>query len=153
MVDQAQMNEEDTVQYESAQGNRRGGLAHDIVALVELQTQLFLSNCKESVSRLVAAAFAAIAALALILGSIPLLLTAFAHLVAWLFGMSIGWGFMIAAAAGFGAAAGLAFWGWWSIRHAGRAFAGSGKEFSRNWTWFKDMLKATSTTKGNHDSQ
>jgi hypothetical protein len=128
-----------------------GGLAHDIVSLLELQTKLFVADCKESISRIVIAVGSLIAALLIFAGSIPLILSAFAQLLIVL-GMPIGWALLVSAILGIFLAIGMGALAWWSIRQAGRVFLRSGREFTRNLGWLKESLKPTDNSRDEEET-
>lgn len=120
--------------------SRLGGLTHDVIELIELQTKLFVADCKEAVARLLSTVALLAAALLVLIAALPLIFVAFAALLSHL-GLPAGWAFLVSAVAGIVIAGALAFVGWRLLRGAGRAFQRSGREFTRNLHWLKDSLK------------
>lgn len=128
--------------YESSETTQRAGsLAHDIISLLELQTKLFVADCKESVWRMAVAAGSFFAGLLVLFGAIPLILAAFAQFLVSVVGIPIGWSLLLSAILGILIAISLGALAWWSLRRAGRVFLRSGKEFTRNLGWLKESLK------------
>jgi uncharacterized integral membrane protein len=120
--------------------SRLGGLTHDVIELIELQTKLFVADCKEAVGRLLTTVTLLLLALMVLIAALPLIFVAFAAAL-MSFGLPAGWAFLISAVAGFLIAGGLAAVGWRRLRGAGRIFRRSKREFSRNLRWLKDALK------------
>jgi hypothetical protein len=143
MVDKTPMTANAPPHGQPTTSSRRGGLAYDILSLVELQWKLFSADCKEGLFRLALAGISLVASLLVLIASIPLFLAAFAQMLLVVAGMPLGWALLLTAVLGIVMAAGAAVTGFWLLRRAGRAFRRSGREFTRNLEWIKDALKSS----------
>jgi hypothetical protein len=118
-----------------------GELTHDIVSLAELQFELFRSDCREGLRRMLAPLALLLVAGAVAVGAVPIALIAMAELLAQAAGLSRATAFAIAALGGFAAAVGMGVAGWFSLRRVGGVLGRSREEVARNMTWIKQALK------------
>lgn len=118
-----------------------GELTHDIVSLAELQFELFRSDCRDGLKRLLVPVAMLLAAGAVAAGTVPVALMFMAELLTQAAGLSRAAAFSIAAIGGFIAAAAVGLVGWAYIRGAARVFERSREELARNMTWIKHALK------------
>ena len=146
MVSQTQMTGNGRPTDSGKASKHLGYVVHDVISLLELQTQLLVADCKESLLRLMIAGISLLVALFFLLGSIPILLAAFAAVLVQSTGMSSGLALLLSAVLGLLVGCGLGFWGLRSLRRIGQVFRRSGRELNRNLSWLKDALKASSAT-------
>ncbi len=130
-----------------------GDVVHDVLALTELQAELFRLDAREAVTRLVAPIVLLAAAGAIALGTIPVLvlllakvLVAAASLPQWL-------AMLIAVLVGFAVAAVVGFAGWHLLRAPFRAFQRSRDEFRRNLEWLKNTMDRQSMKAAEHPDE
>jgi hypothetical protein len=152
MVDKTQMSGNGRATDQTSATDRLGALTRDIIELLELQTKLFMDDCKEALWHLVLTAVSVLAAIFVFVGSIPLLFAALAHLLVTLLGMPLGWALLVAAVLEILISGGLAFLGWRLLRRAGGVFHRSGREFSRNLIWLKASLKSAPRSRNESES-
>lgn len=118
-----------------------GELAHDIASLAELQFELFRSDCRQGLKRLLIPVTLLLAAGIVAAGTVPIALTVIAELLAQAAGLSRAAAFSIAALGGFIVAAAIGLVGWFTIRGVARVFERSREELARSVTWIKHALK------------
>ena len=122
-----------------------GEFAHDVVTLAELQTELLKVDLEDCVKRMILPIVLFSLALVVVLGSIPIALTAFACLLVAA-GLSYGVAFLLTALLGVFCAVGLGFLGWKGVSSMSKSFDRSRSEFSRNLRWVKRMLTSKRRT-------
>jgi hypothetical protein len=132
------------VQVESAPNSvvkGMGGLTHDIVALAELQFELFKIDCREGLKRALGPLVVLVVAATVALGSVPILLMFVAELLVQAGGVSRAVAFAVATVVGFAVAAALGVGGWSALRKIAHIFERSSKEWTGNMAWLKHALK------------
>jgi len=118
-----------------------GELSADLIALVELQTELFQIDAREAAARAVVPTTLAVLAIAFVLGACPIALLGVAWALAAWTPLSPAAAALLVAACGL-LIAGLLGWG--AVRGYGRcaeAMKGSLAECRRNLGWIKSLLK------------
>lgn len=118
-----------------------GKLAHDIVSLTELQFELFRSDCREGLKRMLVPIAMLLVAGTVAVGTVPIALTLIAELLTQAGGLSRAAAVSIAALSGFIVAVAIGVAGWCSLRGVVRVLERSGEEFARNMIWIKHALK------------
>jgi hypothetical protein len=117
--------------------------AHDVVNLAELQSRLLLIDLKQSARQTAVPAGLAGAALAILLGSIPVLFMAIAYALV----EGAGWphwaGFLLAGVLGLILGGGLAAGAYALVRRSVTGLERSRKELADNLRWLKDTLSAS----------
>jgi hypothetical protein len=124
-----------------------GELTHDIVSLVELQFELFRSDCRNGLKGLLIPVTLLLFAAIVAAGTVPLSLIFIAELLVQAAGLSRATAFSIAGLGGVIAAVALGIIGWYHVRGVGYVFARSREELTRNITWIKHALKRPATVK------
>ena len=122
---------------------RRGmsGFAHDLATLAELQINLFTTDTKECVNKIILP-FAAIAVgLVLLLGCLPVLLLGLAELMVQAEWLSEGWAYLVTAIAAAVIAVIASYVGYIKVRTSLTTFQRSKEELIENLNWLKRMLK------------
>lgn len=120
-----------------------GELTHDIVALAELQWELFRSDYRAGMKGLLIPVALLLGAGIVALGTVPMVLLLLAEILVQIAGLSRVSALSIAAASGFLMAVALGVLGWSQIRGVGRVFQRSREEWVRNLNWIKLALKGT----------
>lgn len=123
-----------------------GQLMHDIVSLAGLQLELFRSDCRQGLKRILIPVAMLLVAGIVAAGTVPISLMLIAELLAQATGLSRAAAFSIAALSGIIAALAVGAVGWFSIRTVARGFERSHDELTRNITWIKGALKPPATT-------
>jgi hypothetical protein len=118
-----------------------GELTHDIVSLAELQFELFRSDCREGLKRMLIPVALLLVAGIVAAGTVPVALILVAEFLAQAAGLSRAAAFSIAALGGFIVTAAIGLAGWSRIRGVARVFERSRGELTRNMTWIKHALK------------
>ncbi|HEX5472859.1 MAG TPA: phage holin family protein [Lacipirellulaceae bacterium] len=121
-------------------------LAHDVIELAELQSQLMVLDVKNAVQKTRSSVVLAVTAFCIFLGSIPVGLFALAQLfVLWFdwpqwagFGLSWIVGLVISACIGVGA--------WFRFRSGPGTMERSREELTRNIAWIKSSLRSREPT-------
>ncbi|MHB8903466.1 MAG: phage holin family protein [Thermoguttaceae bacterium] len=121
-----------------------GRVIRRVIELAELQAELLKVDARDGLKALVVPVLMLAIALAMAMGSIPVLLLALAEMLQGL-GLSEGLSLLLAAVVGMAVAAGTAWFGWKAIRKAATAFERSKVELRNNVTWFRDALKHPSS--------
>jgi hypothetical protein len=122
-------------------GRNVAGLLHDVVELSELQGKLLVHDVRSMSGNVRTALVLALVGAALLLGSLPVALTALAELLvqqaAWSRPAAYG------AATAIGAVASVLLLGgaWWRIRRGLAELDRSREELASNVAWLKSMLK------------
>ena len=147
MVGETTMNRHNGSTPSSPNGVARGmgELTCDIVSLAELQFELFRSDCREGVKRMLFPAAMLLAAGTVAVGTAPIALLLVAELLEQAVGLSRTAAFSITALGGFTAALAVGVLGWFSMRGVVRAFERSSEELGRNVNWIKHALKRPAT--------
>jgi hypothetical protein len=118
-----------------------GEVTRDIVALAELQFELFRVDCREGLKRMLAPLALLLVAGIVAVGTVPIALILIAELLTQAAGLSRATAFSIAALTGLIAAVAMGVLGWSSIRRVVGTFERSREEAARNMTWIKHALK------------
>jgi uncharacterized membrane protein YqjE len=121
--------------------DRFGNLAKDVVALAELQTELFQVEVSEW-ARTCVAPIVVLAAVTVVisLASLPLLLLSLAYCLAEFGGLSMALSALIAGGVGLLVAAACLFAAWRVAKKQQGALTRFRIEFVRNMRWLKQML-------------
>ena len=124
-----------------------GEVAHDIVSLAELQTQLLMVDARECCRRSLVPGAMVFVAILLALGCFPVLLLSVAELYVWLGGGQLGQGLALLLATITGAlvAGCLGMVGYILLRRQFGLFYRSLDELQRNVRWIKRALRQTAT--------
>lgn len=118
-----------------------GELTHDIMSLAELQFELFRSDCRNGLKRLLIPVLLLLFAAIVAAGTVPVGLICIAEVLVQVAGLSRAAAFSIAGMAGVIAAVALGIVGWSHVRGVGYAFARSREELARNIAWIKHAWK------------
>lgn len=118
-----------------------GELTHDIVSLAELQFDLFKTDCRDGLKRMLIPVALLLVAGIVAAGTVPIALMLLAELLVQAAGLSRSAAFSIAALGGFVVAAAIGLVGWSYIHGVVRVFERSRGECTRNMTWIKHALK------------
>ena len=118
-----------------------GELTHDVVALAELQFDLFRVDCREGLGRILIPVALLLFAGIVAVGTVPIALILVAEFLTQAAGLSRAAAFSIAALSGFIAAVAIGVVGWSYLRGVVRVFERSREELTRNMTWIKRALK------------
>ena len=118
-----------------------GELTHDIVSLAEFQFELFRSDCREGLRRMLVPVALLLVAGTVAVGTVPIALMLIAELLEQAAGLSRAAAFSIAALGGFIVAVAMGVVGWSYMRGVVRVFERSHEELNRNMTWIKHALK------------
>jgi hypothetical protein len=118
-----------------------GELTHDVVSLVELQFELFRSDCRDGLKGLLLPIGLLLFAGLVTLGTVPLGLLLLAEILVQVAGLSRASALSIATFSGILTAAVLVIVGWFYLHRAERLFEHSREELTRNMTWIKRALK------------
>ncbi len=116
-------------------------LTHDIVSLAEFQFELFRSDCREGLKRMLVPIAMLLVAGTVAVGTVPIALTLIAELLAQAADISRAAAFSIAALIGFIVAVAIGVSGWYFMRGVVRVFERSREELARNMIWIKHALK------------
>jgi hypothetical protein len=123
-----------------------GKLTHDIVSLAELQFELFRSDCREGLKRmLIPVALLVIAGITAV-GTVPIALMLIAEVLTQAAGLSRAAAFSIAALSGLLVALTVGVVGWLNLRGVARVLERSHDELTRNMTWIKSALNLPAAT-------
>jgi hypothetical protein len=123
------------------------GLAHDVIELGELQSQLFVHDVKSTTQKTRTSLLLSVVGACVLLGSIPVLLFAVAELFVEQFDWSRSAGFALAALIGIGGSAGLLVAAWNRLSVGLHSMQRSRDELSRNIAWIKSSLRGQSSPK------
>jgi MFS family permease len=118
-----------------------GELTHDIVALAELQFELFRIDCREGLKRMLFPMAVLLVAGIVAAGTVPIALIFVAEFLAQAAGLSRATAFSIAAMSGFIVASAIGIVGWFYLRGVVRVFERSREELAHTMTWIKHALK------------
>jgi hypothetical protein len=118
------------------------GLTHDVIELAELQAKLVALDLKKSSQRTRTVLVLAILGICFVLGTIPVALTALAHLLAEQLGWAQSAAFGVAALAGIVLAAIVLGTAWAMIKSGLISLERSREELARNLDWLKSTLKS-----------
>lgn len=116
-------------------------LAHNVIELTELQTQLLMLDIKKSSQRTRTCLVWCAVGICLLLGSIPVALFALAELLAEQLEWSHAAAFAVAALVGLALAAVAAGAAWSYVKKGVVSAERSREEFSRNIAWLKSTLR------------
>ena len=117
-------------------------LAHDVIELSELQSQLLMLDLKKSSQRMRTCLILGITGICLLLGTIPVVLLALAQLLAEQLGWSQAAGLAVAALVGLGLAAIVVGAAWAIFRSGLISLERSRNELNRNIAWIKSTLRS-----------
>lgn len=115
-------------------------LTHDTMSLAELQFELFRTECREGIKRMLISMGLLVVAGIVAVGTVPIALMLVAEFLAQVAGLSRAAAFSIAAMSGFIVASALGVAGWSYLRGVARVFERSREELTRNMTWIKHAL-------------
>ena len=118
------------------------GLAHDVLELGELQTQLFVHDVKCTTQKTKTSLLLAVVCACVFLGSVPVLLFALGELITEQTGWPRSAGLAIAAFVGIAVSAGLLLASWNRLSAGLSSLQRSRDEFSRNIAWIKSSLRS-----------
>jgi hypothetical protein len=118
------------------------GLAHDVIELGELQTQLFVHDVKGTVQKTRTSVLLGVVGTCVLLGSVPVVLIALAELLVEQFGWTRSAGFAVAAMVGIAASAGILAAAWNRLSTGLNSMQRSRDELSRNIAWIKSSLRS-----------
>ncbi|MCA9144494.1 MAG: phage holin family protein [Planctomycetaceae bacterium] len=118
-----------------------GGFVYDLLTLSELQAELLKTDTHDCLKRLIAPVVALLSALVLLLGCVPIALTALALGLVEA-GLSYWLGFLLSAAIGLAGGSAIGFTGWKLLTRTPVVFERSKVEFSSNFAWVKQVLSA-----------
>jgi len=130
-----------------------GDVAHNVLALSELQAELFRLDAREAVTRLVVPIVLLAAAGAIALETIPVLVLLLAQVLVVAASLPTWLAMLIAVLVGFAAAAIVGFAGWHLLRAPFRAFQRSRDEFRRNVEWLKNAILRQSMKAAEHPDE
>lgn len=116
-----------------------GGFAHDLLTLSELQAELLKTDTQDCLKRLVVPAATVLFAMVLLLGCVPIALTALALGLVEA-GLSYWLAFLLSAGIGLAVGLAIGFIGWKLLTRTPVVFERSKVEFSSNFTWVKSVL-------------
>ena len=147
MVDQANMSRTNGAAQSppNTVAKNMGEVLHDIVALVELQAELFKIDIRESITRLAFPAVLVLAGTAIAVGTIPVALLMFMEILVAAGGLPYWLALLAAAVLGFGLATILLIVGWRVLKKPFEAFRRSQDELKRNIDWIKRTLAGRET--------
>ena len=151
MVQPTTINESNGAPKAASKGLARdvGEFAHDVLTLVELQTQLFVADAQECGRRVLVPGLVLLGGLVLGLTCLPLALAALALLVVQLFEISYAAGFLIAVVVGAVLSALLCTIGFFQVRQSVAVLGRSQQELVRNLRWVKKVLERSRITRRN----
>ena len=118
-----------------------GELTHDIASLAELQFELFRTDCREGLKRMLIPAALLLFAGIVAVGTVPIALLFIVELLTQAAGLSRAVALSIAAFIGFIVVVVMGVVGWSCMRGVVRVFDRSREELARNMTWIKHALK------------
>ena len=118
-----------------------GEFAHDVLTLAELQAQLFVTDAKQCVRRVLVPGLVLLCGVALGLACFPIALAGFALWLSQVFEISYAAGFLLAAVVGAVLSALLCVVGWFQVRTRVAALRQSQQELVRNLAWIKKVLQ------------
>lgn len=122
-------------------GENFSGFAHDVTSLVELQVRLLAVDLRDAKSRSGPAIGFLLAGLVLLLGCIPVLLFAGAHVLIEFAGWPASGAYAVAALAGLVVGGGLGYAGWKKLMAAAGTLSRSKEELTETLQWLKRALK------------
>lgn len=128
--------------------NDIGGFSSDVLALLELQGELFRIDARESATRAFVPGILAVLAVGLILGASPLALLGLAWGLSTWTNLSQSASALIVAGLGLVLALGIAWLAFKGFRYAVSAWKTSTAECRRNIDWLKGTLKGKRRTSG-----
>ena len=118
------------------------GLAHDVIELGELQSQLFVHDVKSTVQKTRTSLLLGVVGGCVLLASLPVLLFALAEFMIELFGWSRSAGFAVASVVGIAASAGFLAAAWDRLSAGLNSMQRSRDELNRNIAWIKSSLRS-----------
>lgn len=123
-----------------------GGFAHDLLALVELQSRLFMVEVREVRRQSILPSLLMISGLLLGASCFPIALIAFALCLAQWANLSIATSFLFVLVVGLLSSLLLLFISSMILRKRSHLFRRSQEEFLRNYVWFKSAFKGKGAT-------
>ncbi len=123
------------------------GLAHDVIELGELQSQLFVHDVKSTAQKTRTSLVLGVVGACILLGSVPVLLFALAELLVEQFGWTRSAGFAVAALVGIVVSGGILAAAWNRLSVGLSSMQRSRDELSRNIAWIKSSLRSQSSPK------
>jgi len=140
MADQTQINHSNTAspfELSGSLGSEVGEVAHDLLQLTELQSQLFLVEFREFGRRSFLPSLFLITGAMLGAACIPIALIAIAFALVELAKLSMATSFLIVLAVGLVGSVVLSIVGWMQMRKRIGFLPRSQEEFARNYRWIK----------------
>ena len=126
-----------------------GEFAHDVFALAELQSQLFVADVQECRRQVAVPSLVLLCGVALGFACFPIALAALALLLIQVFEISYAAAFLMAAGAGAVLSAVLCVIGWFQVRERVTVLRRSQQELVRNLRWIKKVLERSRITRRN----
>jgi len=127
----------------SPEGRLVGGIAefgNDIATLAELQAKLAMADLNESLQRATVATVVTVLGLAVMLGSVPVLLLGIAQLIAAPLKISLGWSIVLTGGVALIGAATVVALAASRIGPSFSSFRRTREELSRNLLWIRTVL-------------
>ena len=124
-----------------------GEFAHDVFALAELQTQLFVTDLRECGRRALVPSLLLVGGVTLGLSCIPFALAALALLLIQVFETSYATGFLLATIVGAILSSLLCVSGWFLVRQRLTVLRRSQAELVHNLRWIKKVLERNRGTR------
>lgn len=152
MADQTQVNQKNEEPCSGSTGSLRGDfleLSQDLLMLAELQTQLFLAECRELRKGSILPSICLIAGVILGASCFPIALIAFALCLAQVGELSIATAFVITLTAGSFTSLLLLLVSSTLILKRGHPFSRSQDEFVQNYHWVKSVFNRNRLDQGN----
>ena len=122
-------------------GENLSGFAHDVTSLVELQVRLLAVDLRDAKRRSGPAVGLVLGGVVLLLGCVPVLLFAAAHLLIEFAGWPASGAYAAAALTGLVLGGGLGYFGWKRLMAAAGTLARSRDELTETLQWLKRALK------------
>jgi len=117
-------------------------LAHDVIELGELQAQLFAIDVKSTVKKTGSSVLLSVIGLCVLLGTVPIILSALGYLIAELLDWPVSAGLGIAAAVGIVISAVILLLAWNRLSAGLNSMQRSSEELRRNIAWIKSTLRS-----------
>lgn len=143
MADQTQINhsnKESSFELSGSLGNDVGEVAHDLLQLTELQSQLFLTEIREFGQRSILPSMFLITGVMLGAACFPIALIALAFVLVQLTNLSMAASFLIVLAVGLFGSVVLSIVGWLQMRKRISFLPRSQEEFALNYQWIKSVF-------------
>lgn len=126
-------------------GENVSGFAHDVTSLVELQVRLLAVDLRDAKRRSGPAIGLVLGGVVLLLGCVPVLLFAAAHVLIEFAGWPASGAYAAAAVTGLVVGGALGYAGWKKLMTAAGTLARSREELTETLQWLKRALKPNGT--------